>query len=87
MRQLIYVCTTFGLFVFFPGVLLSSRVTGACPVTTDLMMRVYVRTTTMQGFHADAHRVMTIITELNHHFILLVYFSGAITAYRDLSIE
>ena len=37
--------TTFGLFVFFPGVLLSSRVTGACPVTTDLIMRANVRTT------------------------------------------
>ena len=35
-----------GLFVFFPGVFLSSRVTGACPVTTDLTMRVNVRTTT-----------------------------------------
>ena len=35
-----------GLFVFFPGVFLGSRVTGACPVTTDLIMRVYVRTTT-----------------------------------------
>ena len=36
-----------GLCVFFPGVLfLSSRVTGACPVTTDLIMRVNVRTTT-----------------------------------------
>ena len=33
-------------FVFFPGVFLSSRVTGACPVTTDLIMRVNVRTTT-----------------------------------------
>ena len=32
----IYACTTFGLFVLFPGVFLSSRVTGACPVTTDL---------------------------------------------------
>ena len=30
----------------FPGVVLSSRVTGACPVTTDLIMRVNVRTTT-----------------------------------------
>ena len=29
-----------GLCVFFPGVFLSSRVTGACPVTTDLIMRV-----------------------------------------------
>ena len=36
----------FGLCVFFPGVFLSSRVTGACPVTTDLIMRVNVRTTT-----------------------------------------
>ena len=35
-----------GLFVFFPGVFLSSRVTGACPVTTDLIMRVNVRTAT-----------------------------------------
>ena len=26
--------------MFFPGVFLSSRVTGACPVTTDLIMRV-----------------------------------------------
>ena len=34
------------LCVFFPGVFLSSRVTGACPVTTDLIMRVNVRTTT-----------------------------------------
>ena len=31
-------------FVFFPGVFLSSRVTGACPVTTDFIMRVNVRT-------------------------------------------
>ena len=32
--------------VFFPGVFLGSRVTGACPVTTDLIMRVNVRATT-----------------------------------------
>ena len=31
---------------FSPGVFLSSRATGACPVTTDLIMRVNVRTTT-----------------------------------------
>ena len=30
------------------GVVLSSRVTGACPVTTDLIMRVNVRTTTTE---------------------------------------
>ena len=35
-----------GLFVFFPGIFLSSRVTGAGPVTTDLTMRVNVLTTT-----------------------------------------
>ena len=35
-----------GLLVFFPRVFLSSRVTGACPVTTDLIMRVNVKTTT-----------------------------------------
>ena len=34
------------LVVFFPGVFLSSRVTGACPMTTDLIMRVNVRTIT-----------------------------------------
>ena len=42
----VYACITFGLFVFFPGVFLSSRVTRACPVTADLIMRVNVRTTT-----------------------------------------
>ena len=31
-------------FVFFPGICLSSRVIGACPVTTDLVTRVNVRT-------------------------------------------
>ena len=31
---------------FFPGVFLSSGVTGACPVTTELIMRVHVRTPT-----------------------------------------
>ena len=35
-----------GLCVLFPGVFLSSRVTGACPVTTDLIIRVNVRKTT-----------------------------------------
>ena len=31
---------------YFPGVFLSFRVTGACPVTTGFIMRVSVRTTT-----------------------------------------
>ena len=43
---MIYECTTLGCVCVFPGVFLSSRVTGACPVTTDLIMRVNVRTTT-----------------------------------------
>ena len=33
---------------FFPGVFLSSRVTGACPVTTDLIIRVGVRVNVQQ---------------------------------------
>ena len=48
--------------VFFPGVFLSSRVTGACPVTTDLIMRVNVRTTTTTIFrHRLWSKVATII--------------------------
>ena len=41
----IYACTTLGCLCFFPGVFLSSRVNGACPVTTDLTRRVNARTT------------------------------------------
>ena len=40
-----------------PGVFLSSRVTGACRVTTDLIMRVNVRTTTMLA-HFRGHEIM-----------------------------
>ena len=36
----------FCLCFFFPGVLFHSRVTGTCPVTTDLIMQVNVTTTT-----------------------------------------
>ena len=43
---MIHACTTLGCVCVFPGVFLISRVTGACPVTTDLIMRVNVRTTT-----------------------------------------
>ena len=48
-----------GLFVFFPRVFLSSRVTGACPVTTDLIMRVNVRTTTTMGY--DKYYVIVVL--------------------------
>ena len=43
-----------GLCVFFPWGILSSRVTGACPVTTDLIMRVNVRTTTTLNGHSSS---------------------------------
>ena len=36
-----YACTSFGLC--FAGVFLRSRVTGSCPVTADLIVRVNVR--------------------------------------------
>ena len=39
------ICVYHLWFVFFPRVFLHSRVTRACPVTTDLIMRVNVRTT------------------------------------------
>ena len=45
-----------GLFLFSPSVFLSSRVTEACPVTTDLIMRVNVRTTTTK---ATTHHCIT----------------------------
>ena len=51
-----------GLCVFFPGVFLSSRVTGACPVTTDLIMRVNVRTTTTLFVSFVDHHFTTGVT-------------------------
>ena len=41
-------------FCFFPGVFLSSRMTGACPVTTGLIMRVNVRITTTTACRSTA---------------------------------
>ena len=55
-----------GLCVFFPGVFLSSRVTGACPVTTDLIMRVNVRTT-----NNTAHPRRTLATPLESRVCVL----------------
>ena len=57
------VCVRHLWFVFvFSEVFLSSRVTGACPVTTDLIMRVNVRTTTMSkcvvGLIFSVHQVL-----------------------------
>ena len=64
MRQDIYACTTFGLFVFsprdFPPL---QRVTfnSACPVTTDLILRVNVRTRTTSLLH----QVVVVVYELH----------------------
>ena len=69
---------------FFPGVFLSSRVTGACPVTTDLtMLLVDVRTTTTTA----TYDMRTLLCELmreqptNHgaklvsiHLLIVVLF-------------
>ena len=66
-----------GWCVFFPGVFLSSIVTGACPVTTDLIMRVYVRTTTTTYRlyketqpHASCHTYRYLIRNLTRHNFL-----------------
>ena len=45
--------TRYSVPLCFSRVFLSSRVTGACPVTTDLIMRVNVRTTTTTTFGID----------------------------------
>ena len=42
----------------FPVVLLSSRVTEACPVTTDLIIRVNKRTTTTTTTASDQQYVL-----------------------------
>ena len=64
-----------GLFVFFPEVFLSSRVTGACPVTTDLIMRVNVRTTTTTTTTpAAAAAVPRVVFEFESVFIGVLCF-------------
>ena len=67
-----------GLFVFFPRIFLSSRVTGACPVTTDFIMRGNVRTTTTTtttskfkisprvGVRTQASTLTLLVLEGNH---------------------
>ena len=46
MRVLVPLLVLFVCVFFFPGVFFRSRVTGICPETTDLIMRVNVKTTT-----------------------------------------
>ena len=65
-----YVCTTFGLFVFVRGVFLHSRVTGAFPVTTDLIMQVDVRTTTTT-------KITTTTTNVQNNSIATRYLVGS----------
>ena len=73
------------LFVFFPmRVFLSSREIGACPVTTDFIMRVNVRATTTPyscTFPANERtaastgecRQMTVSSLHHRHFRILLY--------------
>ena len=52
---MIYECTKFGFVgVLFPGLFLRSRVTGACPVATDLIMPVNIRTATSPTRSSDS---------------------------------
>ena len=69
MSAVIYACTP-PLVCVFPGVFLSSRMTGACPVTTDLIMRVNVRT---KCFHSLAAPSFGLITYLSFLFSSLPF--------------
>ena len=65
-----------GLFVFSPGVSLSSRVIGACPVTTDLIMRVNVRTTTYRGIYTTIVLYFSLCASCDTCAIVCVFFLG-----------
>ena len=61
VRIYIYACTTFGLFVFSPrDIPPLQRGTSACLVTTDLILRVNVRTRT-----SLLHQVVVVVYELH----------------------
>ena len=62
--------TTFGLLYFFVGVFFHSRMTGACPLTTDLIMRVDVRTTTTTEAAADRLSQFHLVIVICHFFVL-----------------
>ena len=76
-----------GLCVFFPGVCLSSRVTGACPVTTDLIVRVNVRTTTTTT-HQETENVSCHPLSRGHILVrtLLFVFHRARTRNAELYV-
>ena len=61
--------------MFSPGVFLSSRVTEACPVSTDLIMRFNVRTTTTTICTQLARRgsAKSSILQLECNIILIIY--------------
>ena len=78
-----------GLFLFFPGVFLSSRVTGACPVTTDLTMRVNVRTapttTTTTTTPTKTNNHMHVVHVVN--FVVKKNFDPLIDAHSDPNLS
>ena len=77
----IYACTASGL-CFFPGIFLSSRVTGACPVTTDFIMRVNVRTTTTTTTITGIQSIRDQIAVLR---VLLIYQHAGVKSESNQS--
>ena len=64
----------------FPGVFLSSRVTGVYPVTTDLIMRVNVRTTTTFCALKNMRNLMTPLNDekITTHTCHMMSYENAI---------
>ena len=56
-------------------VFLSSRVTGACPVTTDLIMRVNVRTTTTTTTTTTIPGIYLVVPQASVQTVLFFFFS------------
>ena len=56
--------------VFFPGVFLHYRVSGACPVTTDLIMRLIVRTvettSVVTNYETEIHIIANTARRFSH---------------------
>ena len=71
---MIYACSTVGLLVFFPRVFFHSRVTGACPVTTDLIMRFNVRTEDGDGIEVLTRnsRSIAVFADADSDFLFFI---------------
>ena len=78
MRVPLLVC-----LCFFPGVFLSSRVTGACPVTTDVIIRVGVRVNVQQQPCVPTRRVkqQQYCTVPNYLTGIIADYSGTVPGF------